>query len=57
MSTLDEMIECFDEQTRGIDNIKPDGFAETWNRRMSNKREKLHKGLELLERCYFDLWD
>ena len=55
MRILDEMIECFVEQGRGIDNVSAD-FLEGWNRRQANKKQKLSRGLELLERYYFDLW-
>ena len=56
MSVLDEMIECFEEQSRSIDNIEGN-FIETYNLRMDNKRAKLHRGLELLEKHFFDLWN
>ena len=58
MAILDEMIECFAEQRRGIDNISRDqDFLDTYQERMKNKKAKLHRGLELLELYYFDLWD
>ena len=58
MKILDEMVECFDEQTRGIDNL-PHGenFISTYNKRMEHKKKKLHRGFELLERYWWDLWD
>ena len=56
MAILDEMIECFEEQTRGIENISGD-FMEFWKQRMDHKKERLHRGLALLERYYYDLWD
>ena len=56
MSILDEMIECFEEQTRGIDNLNGD-FIERFKNRQELKKKKLHRGLELLERYYYDLWD
>lgn len=56
MKVLDEMIECFEEQNRRIDNIDKD-FLNTFNKRAENKKAKLHRGLELLERYYFDFWD
>ena len=54
---LDEMIECFDEQWRGIENLSGRDFMETYNKRQNNKKAKLHRGLELLEKYYYDLWD
>ena len=55
---LDEMIECFEEQTRGIENLpRGENLLETYNKRMEIKRQKLHRGLELLGRYYYDLWD
>jgi len=56
MKILDEMIECFDEQNRRIDNISGN-FMERYDKRMANKKEKLHQGLELLKKYYYDLWD
>ena len=58
MKTLDEMIECFEEQNREIENL-PSGenFISTYKKRMEIKKRKLHRGLELLECWYFDLWD
>ncbi len=56
MSTLDEMIECFEEQDRGITNLSAN-FKVTYNKRMAIKKAKLHRGLELLERYWWDLWD
>jgi len=58
---LDEMIECFKDQTRSLDNIlgtpgqpvNSDGYHEAYRK----KKEKLHRGLELLEKYYYDLWD
>ena len=58
---LEEMIECFEEQTHSLDNIlgtpgslvNLDGYREAYRK----KKEKLHRGLELLERYYYDLWD
>lgn len=57
MATLDEMIECFDEQSRGIDNLPSKNFIETWEKRQAYKAERLHRGLELLEKYFYDLWD
>ena len=57
MQILDEMIECFEEQTRNIDNLLPDDRMEVYSQRIATKREKLHRGFELLEKFYFDLWD
>ena len=56
MSVLDEMIECFEEQTRGISNFLPSSL-ETYKKRKAHQREKLHKGFELLKKYYYDLWD
>jgi len=56
MATLEEMIECFDEQCRGMENVDGD-FMQRWHKRMDNKKQKLHRGLELLEKYYYDLWD
>lgn len=56
MKILDEMIECFEEQARIIDNYSGN-FMEQWRARQEKKREKLHRGLELLEKYYYDLWD
>jgi len=58
MRTLDEMIDCFEEQGRGIDNLRPgDNFLDSYHKRMEIKKQKLHRGLELLEKYYYDLWD
>ena len=62
MNILDEMIECFDEQNRGIDNMpcKPDGMTidfDLIHKRQAHRVERLHRGLELLEKYYYDLWD
>ena len=54
---LDEMVECFEEQSRDIDNISGRDFMKAYKKRMDNKKKKLHRGLELLERYYYDLWD
>ena len=55
---LDEMIECFEEQTRDIEvNLKTEDFLEHWYKRHELQRQKLHRGLELLERYYYDLWN
>ena len=56
MKILDEMIECFAEQARGIDNLDGD-FMERYKRRQENRKAKLHRGLELLGKYYYDLWD
>lgn len=56
MRVLDEMIECFEEQGREIEMNTVD-FIEQWNKRKKNKKQKLSRGMELLERYYFDLWD
>lgn len=57
MAVLDEMIECFDEQTRDIDNISGEDFIERWHKRQEYQKQKLHRGLELLERYWYDLWN
>ena len=58
MLVLDEMIECFEEQSRDIENNNITGnFLETYNKRLELKKTKLHRGLELLEKYYYDLWD
>lgn len=57
MAVLDEMIECFEEQTRGIDNFPEGNFLALWKKRQRVKKQKLHRGLELLEKYYYDLWD
>uniref|UniRef100_A0A6M3KZI9 Uncharacterized protein n=1 Tax=viral metagenome TaxID=1070528 RepID=A0A6M3KZI9_9ZZZZ len=56
LSILDEMIECFEEQPRDINNFEGD-FLVTYDRRVAIKKTKLHRGLELLEKYYYDLWD
>lgn len=56
-ATLDEMIECFEEQTRSLDNIGGQDFLTKWEERRECQKQKLHRGLELLERYYYDLWD
>ncbi len=56
MATLDEMIECFDEQCREIEN-NTTNFLEQWHKRQEHQKKKLHRGLELLEKYYYDLWD
>ena len=57
MKILDEMIDCFDEQVRDIENIGGEDLLERWHARQDKKKQKLHRGLELLERYYYDLWD
>lgn len=55
---LDEMIECFEEQMRGIENIAKDrDFIKAWDKRREHQKERLHRGLELLEKYYYDLQD
>ena len=56
MAVLDEMIECFEEQCRGIYNISGE-FVLHFEKRRGNQKEKLHRGLELLEKYFYDLWD
>jgi len=56
MAILDEMIECFEEQTRNIDTNFSGDYMERWQERRENQRRKLHRGFELLERYYYDLW-
>ena len=58
MRILDEMIECFREQVRGIENLpKGKDFMKVYEARMENKKVKLHRGLQLLEKYWYDLWD
>lgn len=59
MAILDEMIECFDEQTRGVENLSNDGKYdhELYEKRLAHKAERLHRGFELLEANYYSLWD
>ena len=62
MAILDEMIECFDEQWRAVDNIPCKPGTRTIDfglirKRQEYKANKLHRGLELLEKYYYDLWD
>ena len=62
MAILDEMIECFDEQWRTVDNIPCKSGTSTLDldlmgKRHKHKAERLHRGLELLEKYYYDLWD
>ncbi len=57
MDVLDEMIECFDEQSRGIENFPEGNFLKLWKKRQKIHKQKLHRGLELLEKYYYDLWD
>lgn len=57
MKILDEMIECFDEQTRGMDNLLEGKSLDDYHKMMKRKKQKLHRGLQLLERYYYDLWD
>ncbi len=56
LKILDEMIECFEEQPRDIENYSGD-FMERYRKRKALKKKKLHRGLELLEKYYYDLWD
>jgi len=56
MARLDEMIDCFEEQTRNIEN-REGVDAEKWHKRREYQKQKLHRGLELLEKYYYDLWD
>jgi len=57
MSILDEMIECFEEQGRNIDENMSGDFMERWRVREEYQKQKLHRGLELLERYWWDLWN
>ena len=57
MKVLDEIIECFEEQTRNGDNFPSGNVVETWRRCQTHKANMLHRGLYLLERYYYDLWD
>ena len=55
--TLDEMIECFDEQARNIDNLLGVDRIELWNKKLEERKAKIHRGFELLGKYYHDLWD
>ena len=55
MASLDEMIECFEEQCRDLGNVELDTVK--WNEKREYQKQKLHRGLELLEKYYYDLWD
>ena len=57
MSTLDEMIDCFREQTRSMENLTGENLVGAWRKRHECQKEKLHRGLQLLERFWYDLWD
>jgi len=57
MAILDEMIDCFEEQGRNIDNADIVNFYERYKARQEIKRQKLHRGMELLERYWYNLWD
>lgn len=61
MAILDEMIECFTDQTRSIDNLlgTPDQpvNSEGYHEAFRKKKERLHRGFELLEKYYYALWD
>ena len=54
---LDEMISCFEIQNRGIDNLPAKEFLKIHEERMIQKKVALNRGLELLEKYYYDLWD
>ncbi len=56
MKVIDEMIECFEEQGRKIDNTG-ENFLERYKKRRAHQKLKLHRGLELLEKYWYDLWD
>ena len=57
MATLDEMIDCFEEQSRNIENLPDTNMLKTYSQRQKIKKQKLHRGLGLLEKYYYDLWD
>ena len=58
MKILDEMIECFEEQGRDIEtNMMTKDFVRQYLIRQNNRKQKLHRGLELLEKYWWDLWD
>lgn len=57
MLILDEMIECFKEQERRIETNISGDIVGVWKKRREHQKKKLHRGLELLERYYYDLWD
>jgi len=53
----DEMIECFEEQLRNTDNLLREGGMGSYDKAKTNRKKKLHRGFELLERYYYDLWN
>jgi len=55
MTTLDEMIECFEEQARSLNNIGGENFMDNWRKRREVQKKKLHRGLELLGKYWWDL--
>ena len=60
LAIIDEMIDCFAEQNRSIDNVVDE--LGNLNRdlhikRFNHKKAKLNRGLELLEKYYYDLWN
>jgi len=58
LKTLDEMVDCFEEQTRSDSDVKINNdYMKRIKKRQEYKAQKLHHGLELLERFYYDLWD
>jgi len=58
LKILDEIIDCFEEQTRSdSDNTVDEGYLKRLKEREKYKQEKLHKGLQILEKYYYRLWD
>ena len=57
MNILDEMIECFEEQSRNIENLRDGNLLEQLTKRRESQKQKLRRGLELLGKYYYDLWD
>lgn len=57
MAVLDEMAECFEEQTRDIDNLADFNSMKAWMSKDKDRKKKLHRGFQLLEKYYYDLWD
>jgi len=57
LAVLDEMVYCFEEQNRSISSWASEGILEQWQKRQNYKADRLHRGLELLEKYYYNLWD
>jgi len=57
LEILDEMIKCFEAQTRTIDNLPNKNQLKVWQERQAYKKKQLKRGLQLLQKYYYDLWD